>query len=195
MHTWLTWAFVVYFNTLWTVKSGTKREKKRGLLFNFLTASFCITFFFHIAYRYAWFQRNRIGCDKKAKKRTIFNVQKWTIFSRDWRSNIFIFVKIMKIAAICFWCIEFMPKISTFIFFEIAKNWKIFDRQSLVNVTLKIRTKFHSNRLVRFRDILHTVSKNLTSRKTRSKNVTFHMYHLLTLFTFISRLTVLTIHN
>ena len=45
----------------------------------------------------------------------------------------------------------------------------MFDRQSLVNVTLKIRTKFHSNRLVRFRDILHTVSKNLVSRKRRFK--------------------------
>ena len=74
----------------------------------------------------------------------------------------------------------------------------MFDRQCLVNVTLKIRTKFHSNRLVRFRDILHTVSKNLvSSRKTRLKfqNVTFHMYHLLTFFTYISPLTVLTIHN
>ena len=51
----------------------------------------------------------------------------------------------------------------------------MFDRQSLANVTLKIRTKFHSNRLVRFRDILHTVSKNLVSRKTRLKfqNVIF----------------------
>ena len=60
----------------------------------------------------------------------------------------------------------------------------MFDRQSLVNVTLKIRTKFHSNRLVRFRDILHTVSKNRVSRKTRSKyqNVIFHIYPLLTFF-------------
>ena len=58
------------------------------------------------------------------------------------------------------------------------------DRQSLVNVTLKIRDKFHSNRLVRFRDILHTVSKHLVSRKTRLKlqNVIFHMYPLLTFF-------------
>ena len=45
----------------------------------------------------------------------------------------------------------------------------MFDRQTLVNVTLKIRTKFHSNRLVRFRDILHTVSKNLVSRKKEFK--------------------------
>ena len=45
----------------------------------------------------------------------------------------------------------------------------MFDRQSLVNVTLKIRTKFHSNRLVRFRDILHTVSENLVSIETRLK--------------------------
>ena len=60
----------------------------------------------------------------------------------------------------------------------------MFDRQSLVNVTLKIRTKFHSNRLVRFRGVLHTVSKNLVSRKTLLKfqNVTFHMYPLPTLF-------------
>ena len=71
------------------------------------------------------------------------------------------------------------------------------DRQSLVNVTLKIRTKFHSNRLVRFRDVLRIVSKNLASRKTRLnfQNVIFHMYLLPTLFTYISRLTVLTIHN
>ena len=65
----------------------------------------------------------------------------------------------------------------------------MFDRQSLVSVTLKIRTKFHSNRLVRFRDILYTVSKNLVSRRTRSKfqNVIFHMYPLLTLFLLIYR--------
>ena len=65
----------------------------------------------------------------------------------------------------------------------------MFDRQSLVNVTLKIRTKFHSNRLVRFRDILHTVSKNLVSRKTRLKfqNVIFHTYPLLTFFLLIYR--------
>ena len=40
----------------------------------------------------------------------------------------------------------------------------MFDHQSLVNVTLEIRTEFHGDRLVRFRDILHTVSKNLVSR-------------------------------
>ena len=73
----------------------------------------------------------------------------------------------------------------------------MFDRQSLVSVTPEIRTEFHSNRLVRFRDILHTVSKNLVSRKTRLKfqNVIFHMYPLLTFFTYISPLTVLTICN
>ena len=73
----------------------------------------------------------------------------------------------------------------------------MFDRQSLVNVTLKILTKFHSNRLVRSRDILHTVSKNRVSRETRLKfqNVIFHMYPLLTFFTYISLSTVLTIHN
>ena len=67
----------------------------------------------------------------------------------------------------------------------------MFDRQSLVNVTLKIRTKFHSNRLVRFRDILHAVSTNLVSRKTRLKfqNVILHMCPLLTFFTYISRFT------
>ena len=62
----------------------------------------------------------------------------------------------------------------------------MFDRQSLVNVTLKIRTKFHSNRLVRFRDIFHTVSKNLVSKFQNP---------LLAFFTYISRLTVLTIRN
>ena len=45
----------------------------------------------------------------------------------------------------------------------------MFDRQYLVNVTLKIRTKFYSNRLVRFRDTSHTVSRNLISRNTRFK--------------------------
>ena len=57
----------------------------------------------------------------------------------------------------------------------------MFDRQSLVNVTLKIRTKFHSNRLVKLRDNLHTVSENLVSRETRLKfqNVVFHMSPLL----------------
>ena len=63
------------------------------------------------------------------------------------------------------------------------------DRQSLVNVTLKIRTKFHSNRLVTLRDILHTISKNLVSRKTRLKfqNIISHMYPLLTFFTYTYR--------
>ena len=58
-------------------------------------------------------------------------------------------------------------------FFEIVKNLKMFDRQSLVDVALKIRTKFHS---------MHTVSKNLVSRETRLKfqNVIFHAYPLLT---------------
>ena len=61
----------------------------------------------------------------------------------------------------------------------------MFDRQSLVNV----RTKFHDDRLIRFRDILHTVSKNLISRKTRLKfqNVIFDMYLLLAFFTYIYR--------
>ena len=70
----------------------------------------------------------------------------------------------------------------------------MFDRQSLVNVTLKIRTKFHGNRLVRFRDILHAVSKTLVSRKTRLKfqNVIFHMYPLLTFFTYISQVLQFT---
>ena len=66
----------------------------------------------------------------------------------------------------------------------------MFDRQSLVNVTLKIRTKFHGNRLVRLRGILHTVSENLVSRKkTRLKfqNVIFLIYPLLTFFTYIYR--------
>ena len=65
----------------------------------------------------------------------------------------------------------------------------MFDHQSLVNVILKIRTKFHGNWLVRFRDILHTVSKNLVSSKTRLKfqNVIFHVYPLLTFFTYIYR--------
>ena len=60
----------------------------------------------------------------------------------------------------------------------------MFDRQSLVNVTLKIRTKFHSNRLVRFRDILHTVSENLVSIETRLKfqNVISHTCPSLTFF-------------
>ena len=68
----------------------------------------------------------------------------------------------------------------------------MFNRQSLVNVTLKIYTKFLSNRLVRFQDILHTVSNNLVSRKTRLKfrNVIFHtyfLYHLYLLFLLIYR--------
>ena len=69
----------------------------------------------------------------------------------------------------------------------------MFDRQSLVKVT----PSFHSNRLVRFRDNLHTVSKHLVSRETRFKfqNVIFHMYPLLTFFNYVSRLTVLTIRN
>ena len=87
-------------------------------------------------------------------------------------------MKIIKIAAICF------DDVFCLLFFEIVKNLKMFDRQSLVNVTLEIRTEFHSNRLVRFRDILHTVSRNLVSSETHLKfqNVTFHMYPLLTVF-------------
>ena len=71
-------------------------------------------------------------------------------------------------------------------FFEIVK---CSIGNPLVNVTLRIRTKFHSNRLVRFRDIVHTVSKNLVSRETRLKfqNVIFHTYPLLTFFLLIYR--------
>ena len=96
----------------------------------------------------------------------------------------------MKIAAIYFWCIEFMPEnFYVFIFFEIVKNQKMFDRQSLANVILKIHTKFDGNRLVKVRDILHTISKNLVSRKTRLKfqNVIFHMYPFYLLFLLIYR--------
>ena len=39
---------------------------------------------------------------------------------RGW-SNVFIFVKIMKIAAVCFWRVGFMPRISTF-FVYIFRN-------------------------------------------------------------------------
>ena len=46
----------------------------------------------------------------------------------------------------------------------------MFDRRSLINVALKIRTRFHGDRLIRFRDILHTVSKNLVSREKRVEN-------------------------
>ena len=49
-----------------------------------------------------------------------------------WRSNIFIFVKIMKIAAICFWCVEFMPKISTVFRLYFSKLLKI-KQCSIVN--------------------------------------------------------------
>ena len=92
----------------------------------------------------------------------------------------------MEIAAICFWRIELLSYAKNFYVFclylsKLLKIKKTFDRQSLVNVTLKIRTKFHSNRLVRFRDILHTVSENLVSRETRFKfqNVVFHVSPLL----------------
>ena len=63
-------------------------------------------------------------------------------------------------------------------FSKLLKIKKMFDRQSLVNVTLKIRTKFHSNWLVSYRDILHNVSKNPVSKKTRLKfqNVIFHAH-------------------
>ena len=98
----------------------------------------------------------------------------------------------MKIAAICFWCIEFIAKnfyVFCLYFSKSLKIKKCSIVSPLVNVTLKTRTKFHGNRLARFRDILHTVSKNLVSKKTRSKfqNVIFHMYPLLSFFTYIYR--------
>ena len=96
-------------------------------------------------------------------------------------------VKIMKTAATCFSCIESIAKnfyVFCFCFSKLLKILKMFDRQSLVNVTLKIRAKFHSNRLVRFRGISHAVSKIRVSRETRRKfqNVIFHTYPSLTFF-------------
>ena len=91
--------------------------------------------------------------------------------------------------------------VSTFFVYIFRNCWKLKNVRSSIPskcYTKDTFTKFHGNRLVRFRDILHTVSKNLvSSRKTRLKfqNVTIHMYHLLTFFTYISPLTVLTIHN
>ena len=64
----------------------------------------------------------------------------------------------------------------------------MFDRQSLVNVTLKIRAKFHSNRLVRYRNIVHTVSKNafkVSERQFLYVSFTYFFY------LYISPLTVL----
>ena len=76
-------------------------------------------------------------------------------------------------------------------FSKLLKILKMFDRQSLVNVTLKTRAKFHSNRLVRFRDISHAVSKIRVSRETRRKfqNVIFHAYPSLTFFLLTHRVS------
>ena len=64
---------------------------------------------------------------------------------------------------------------------------------------VKIRTKFHSSRLIRFQDILHTVSKNLVSREMLKFKVSerhFSYVSFTYFFLLIYRvLTVLTIHN
>ena len=80
-----------------------------------------------------------------------------------------------------------MPKISfenvfSFIFFEIVKNRKMFDSQCLVNVTLK----FHSNRSITFRDILHTVSKKPSFERNAFKVSERHFsYASLTCFFYL----------
>ena len=173
------------------VIKATLKKKKRRLLFSFLTASFYVTLFY-IAYRCAWFQPNRISCNKKRKKQ--FKSKQYSLgiddhFCENYENSSYVF-SMYRICAKNFY-------VSCLCFSKLLKIKKMFDRQSLVNVTLKIRTKFHSNRLVRYRDILHTVSKHLVLRKTRLKfqNVVFHMYPSLTFFTYVSRLAVLTIHN
>ena len=145
-------------------------------------------------HRCAWFQTG-FGCNRKAEKRSEVNNILWGLTSRqfqfcdNYKNSSYLFL-MYRIYAKSFYVLSS-------IFFEIVKYREMFDRQSLINVRLKIRAKFHGDRLVRFRDISHTVSKNLVSRKTRLKfqNVVFHTYPLLTFFTYMSRLTVLTIHD
>ena len=118
--------------------------------------------------------------------------QEWTIFSRDFcedcENSSYLYFDVSNL------CQKFLRFF--FLFTFIVKNWKMFDRQSLVNVTLKIRTKFHSNRLVRYRGILHTVSKNLVSRETRLKFQKLHFSYVSFTYFFLlifSRLAVLRI--
>ena len=125
---------------------------------------------------------------KKARKSSKGNSILWGLtiqhFSFLW--------KLWKWQQFVFRCIEFMSKISSFFFVyccsKLLKIEKILDRQSLVNVALKIRTKFHSNRLVRFRDILHVVSNNLVSRETRFQVSERRFFSHLS-FTYFSSLT------
>ena len=69
-------------------------------------------------------------------------------------------------------------------FSKLSKIRKMFARQSLVNVTLKIRTKFHSNLLVKYRDILHTVSKNLVFEKIAFKISKRHFSYVFFTYSF-----------
>ena len=71
----------------------------------------------------------------------------------------------------------------------------MFDRQSLVNVTLKIRAKFHGNWLIRFRDILHTVSKSLVSRKARLKFQNVILSHVSFTYFFYSYIAARSSYN
>ena len=134
-------------------------------------------------------RQTRLSATKfKSKQYSVGSIQDFH-FCENYENNSYLFL-MCRICAKNFYvfCLYFS---------KLLKIKKMFDRQSLANITLKIRTKFHSNRLLRFRDIFHTFSKNLVSRKTRLKfqNVIFHMYSFLTIFIYISRLTILTIYN
>ena len=98
-------------------------------------------------------------------------------FSGDWRSNILclkILRKLWKQQLFVFdvsnLCQKFLRNVFRLCF---SKLLKIKNYCSIVNLEQvlrqKTRTKFRGGRLVRSRDILHSVSENLVSRKTRLK--------------------------
>ena len=84
-----------------------------------------------------------------------------------------------------------------FIFFEIVRNWKMFDRQSIVNVTLKIRTKFHRYFIGRLDSEIPCTpflktwfrEKRVWSFRTSFFICILYLFFFFFFFTYVSRLT------
>ena len=146
-------------------------------------------FFFYIAHRFAWFQPNRINCENSSKVNNILQgstIQHFRFCENDENSS-YLFLTYRIYAKSFYVLCLYISKL--------LKIKKMFDRRSLINVTLNVRAKFHSNRLVIYRDILHNVSKNLSFAFKLSKRHFSYVSSTYFFFTCISRLAVLTIHN
>ena len=95
---WLTWAYVVYFNTLWTIKSNVEEEKKGALVLLF-NGVLLPNFFFTLPTMHS--SQAGLVATKRQEK---FKSKRHSLGIDD--PTIFVSVKIMKIAATCFSCVE-----------------------------------------------------------------------------------------